>query len=97
MRRAASSIGSTWLTSPPTSNQYRYSAAWALPPTARGAFGATVNMQTENISGKAYGRLDLSGGSYGTHKETLSFSTGLLGGHWGLSGTTVTHRQRRLH
>ena len=33
-----------------------------------GAFGATVNMQTENISGKAYGRLDLSGGSYGTHK-----------------------------
>ena len=51
-----------------------------------GAFGATVNMQTENISQNAYGRIDLSGGSYGTHKETFSFSTGLLGGHWGFQG-----------
>ena len=50
-----------------------------------GAFGATVSMQTEHI-GPAYGSIDLSAGSYGTHKETLRFSTGLLGGHWGVQG-----------
>ena len=29
---------------------------------------------------------NLSAGSYGTHKETVRFSTGLLGDHWGLQG-----------
>ena len=51
-----------------------------------GAFGATVNMLTENIGSKPYMGLDLSGGSYYSHKETLRFSTGLLGGHWGVQG-----------
>ncbi|MFW5545042.1 MAG: TonB-dependent receptor, partial [Prevotella sp.] len=51
-----------------------------------GAFGATVNMLTENIGVKPYMGLDLSGGSYYSHKETFRFSTGLLGGHWGVQG-----------
>lgn len=51
-----------------------------------GAFGATVNMQTEDIGVKPYLGLDLSGGSYYSHKETLRFSTGLLGNHWGIQG-----------
>lgn len=51
-----------------------------------GAFGATINMQTENIGVKPYASLDLSGGSYTTHKETFRFGTGLLGGHWGFQG-----------
>ena len=51
-----------------------------------GAFGATVNMQTENIGVKPYASFDLSAGTYGTHKETARFSTGLLSGHWGLQG-----------
>lgn len=51
-----------------------------------GAFGATVNMQTENIGLKSYGGIDLSAGSYGTHKETFRFSSGLLGDHWGFQG-----------
>lgn len=51
-----------------------------------GAFGATVNMLTENIGTQPYFGFDLSGGTYGTHKETLRFSTGLLGGHWGVQG-----------
>ncbi len=49
-----------------------------------GAFGATVNMQTEDIGVKPYLGLDLSGGSYYSHKETLRFSTGILGNHWGI-------------
>ena len=38
-----------------------------------GAFGATLNMQTENIGTKPFFGIDLSGGSYGSHKETLRF------------------------
>jgi iron complex outermembrane receptor protein len=51
-----------------------------------GAFGATINMQTENIGTKPFVGLDASGGSYGTHKETVRFGTGLLSEHWGLQG-----------
>jgi iron complex outermembrane receptor protein len=51
-----------------------------------GAFGATLNMQTENVGTKPYFGLDASGGSYYSHKETLRFGTGLLGGHWGVQG-----------
>jgi iron complex outermembrane receptor protein len=51
-----------------------------------GAFGATVNMQTENIGMKPFVGIDLSGGSYYSHKETVRFGTGLLDGHWGLQG-----------
>lgn len=51
-----------------------------------GAFGATVNMQTENIGLNPYASFDMSGGSYYTHKETFRFSTGLFGGHWGVQG-----------
>lgn len=51
-----------------------------------GAFGATVNMLTDNIGAKPYVGLDVSGGSYYSHKETVRFSTGLINGHWGLQG-----------
>ena len=51
-----------------------------------GAFGATLNMQTEDIGLKPYFGLDLSGGYYYSHKETLRFGTGILGGHWGIQG-----------
>jgi len=50
------------------------------------AFGATVNMQTENIGMKPYLNIDLAGGSYYSHKETVRFGTGMLGDHWGLQG-----------
>ena len=52
-----------------------------------GAFGATLNMQTENIGTKPYAGVDLSGGSYYSNKQTVRFSTGLPdNGHWGLQG-----------
>ena len=51
-----------------------------------GAFGASINMQTENIGTKPFIGLDLSGGSYYSHKETVRFGTGLLHDHWGLQG-----------
>ena len=60
-----------------------------------GAFGATVNMLTDNIGAKPYVGLDVSGGSYYSHKETVRFSTGLINDH-GVAGTTVQHRQQGL-
>ena len=51
-----------------------------------GAFGATLNMQTENIGIEPFIGLDLSGGSYYSHKETLRFGTGLISEHWGIQG-----------
>jgi len=51
-----------------------------------GAFGATLNMQTESIGMEPFIGLDLSGGSYYSHKETLRFGTGLLKGRWGIQG-----------
>ena len=51
-----------------------------------GAFGATLNMQTENIGTDPYVGVDLSGGSYYSHKETVRFGTGLANGHWGVQG-----------
>ena len=43
-------------------------------------------MLTDNIGAKPYVGLDVSGGSYYSHKETVRFSTGLINGHWGLQG-----------
>jgi len=51
-----------------------------------GAFGATVNMQTENIGMKPFAGLDFAAGSYYSHKETVRFGTGLAAGHWGVQG-----------
>ena len=51
-----------------------------------GAFGATLNMQTNALSTTPFATLDISGGSFGTHKETFSFGSGLLGGHWAFDG-----------
>ena len=51
-----------------------------------GAFGATLNMLTESVGMKPFIGIDLNGGSYYSHKETLRFGTGLLKGHWGVQG-----------
>jgi len=51
-----------------------------------GSFGATINMLTENIGINPFVGIDLSAGSYYSHKETVRFGTGLLGGHWGIQG-----------
>ena len=51
-----------------------------------GAFGATVNIQTAKPELRPSFGLDLSGGSYGSNKETFRFSTGLLNGHWAVQG-----------
>ena len=51
-----------------------------------GAFGGSVNMQTNTFESKAYGEAHASGGSFGTLKTTLKSGSGLLGGKFTLDG-----------
>jgi iron complex outermembrane receptor protein len=51
-----------------------------------GAFGATINIQTQSLSQDPYGELDVSGGSYATLKSTLRFGTGLLANKIAIDG-----------
>ena len=48
-----------------------------------GAFGASINMQTQGISPKPYAEISGSYGSFNTHKETVKVGTGIINEHWG--------------
>ncbi len=51
-----------------------------------GAFGGSVNMQTNEFEEKAYSEASISGGSFNTLKSTLKFGTGLMKGNFTLDG-----------
>ena len=47
-----------------------------------GAFGASVNIQTNKLETKPYAEVNLSGGSFGTQKMNVLAGTGLLNNHF---------------
>jgi iron complex outermembrane receptor protein len=47
-----------------------------------GAFGATINISTNEINKKAYAETDNSFGSFNTWKNTIKLGSGLLGNHF---------------
>jgi iron complex outermembrane receptor protein len=49
-----------------------------------GAFGATLNLATNEYNEKAYGELNNSFGSFNTWKNTIKAGSGLLGNHFTL-------------
>ncbi|WP_431243974.1 TonB-dependent receptor [Flavobacterium sp. P21] len=51
-----------------------------------GAFGASLNMLTNNYASKATGEVSSSFGSFNSQKNTVKFSTGLLNDHFELAG-----------
>lgn len=51
-----------------------------------GAFGASLNLLTDVISNEAYGQISSSMGSFGTLRNNLKFSTGLLNDHVEIAG-----------
>lgn len=51
-----------------------------------GAFGASLNLLTDNYAGKASGEIANSFGSFNSRKHTVKFSTGLLNEHFELAG-----------
>ena len=51
-----------------------------------GAFGASLNMLTDNYGEKASGEISNAFGSFKTRKHTVKFSTGLLNDHFEIAG-----------
>lgn len=51
-----------------------------------GAFGASLNMLTDNYAKESTGEISNSFGSFNTRKHTVKFSTGLLNDHFELAG-----------
>jgi iron complex outermembrane receptor protein len=51
-----------------------------------GAFGASINLSTNEINKKKYTELNNSFGSYNTFKNTLQFGSGILGKHFTIDG-----------
>ena len=51
-----------------------------------GAFGASINILTDNVTEEAFGQISSSFGSFGANKNTVRFGTGLLGNHFAFSG-----------
>lgn len=51
-----------------------------------GAFGASLNMQTENYQSEAFATVANSYGSFNTHKHTVELGSGLIDEHWAFSG-----------
>ena len=49
-----------------------------------GAFGGSLNMTTAPLPTTFGGSASLSYGSFGTNKQSVAISSGLLGGHWAL-------------
>jgi len=47
-----------------------------------GAFGASINMQTNTLNEKPYAQLINSGGSYKTYRNTIAAGSGLISNHW---------------
>jgi iron complex outermembrane receptor protein len=54
------------------------------------AFGASLNMLTDNYASKANGEVSSSYGSFNSNKNTVKFSTGLLNDHFELAGRLST-------
>lgn len=47
-----------------------------------GAFGATLNLQTDGVQEKPFAELNTGIGSFGTRRATFKASTGLINKHW---------------
>ena len=58
--------------------------------TGAATFGASVNMQTENVSRIPYAEISSSYGSFNTHRKTLKAGTGLIGNHFAIDGRYST-------
>ncbi len=51
-----------------------------------GAFGGSINMTTAAASIEPFAEISGSYGSYCTHRESVAFGSGLMGGHWTVDG-----------
>lgn len=51
-----------------------------------GAFGASVNISTQNVEYEPYAEISSAAGSFNTLKNSIKFGTGLIDGRWTIDG-----------
>jgi len=51
-----------------------------------GAFGASINFQTQNLNRNAYAEINNAAGSFNSFKHTVSFGSGLIDNKWAFDG-----------
>ncbi len=51
-----------------------------------GAFGASINFQTQNLNRNAYAEINNAAGSFNSFKHTVSFGSGLIDNKWVFDG-----------
>ena len=54
------------------------------------AFGASINIKTDEFSADPYAELNSAAGSYNTLKSSLKFGSGLINGKWNFNGRVST-------
>ncbi|SKC76599.1 TonB-dependent receptor [Ohtaekwangia koreensis] len=85
----AESLGTFWVDVPDiaaSSQSIQIQRGVGTSTNGGGAFGATINLQTNTRNDDPYATLMSSAGSFGTFRNSLSFGTGLLKDHWVIDG-----------
>jgi len=83
------SLGTFWVDVPDiasSSQSIQIQRGVGTSTNGAGAFGGSINLQTNTLNREAYGELINSYGSFNTHRHTLSIGTGLLNDHWVIDG-----------
>lgn len=83
------SLGTFWVDVPDiasSSQSIQVQRGVGTSTNGAGAFGASINLQTNTRNDKPYGEVVTSTGSFGTFRNTLGFGTGLLNNRWIIDG-----------
>ncbi len=83
------SLGTFWVDVPDiasSSQSVQVQRGVGTSTNGAGAFGASINLQTNTRNDEAYAETVNSFGSFNTRRHTLSVGTGLLNEHWVIDG-----------
>jgi len=83
------SLGTFWVDIPDiasSSQSIQVQRGVGTSTNGAGAFGASINLQTNTRNDLPYGEVISSAGSFGTFRNTLSLGTGLINNHWVIDG-----------
>lgn len=81
----AESQGTFWVNMPDFAssvNSVQIQRGVGTSTNGAGAFGASVNVQTNSLQKDPYAEVNLSGGSFNTRRATVQAGTGLMSGHF---------------
>ena len=83
------SLGTFWVDVPDiasSSQSIQIQRGVGTSTNGAGAFGASINLQTNTRNDKPYAELMTSAGSFGTFRNTFGFGTGIIDDRWVIDG-----------